>query len=92
MNRIYKDNIYLFSCITILSIGLIYLTQNYLLTSEIYYQSLHEQLSINQIDRILETQTRYEFLGYSFMLLINLIKYLIITLISSGWYIFLYAL
>ena len=89
MNRIYKDNIYLFSCITILSIGLIYLTQNYLLTSEIYYQSLHEQLSINQIDRILETQTRYEFLGYSFMLLINLIKYLIITLISSGWYIFM---
>lgn len=84
MNLIYKSNIYLFSCITILSIGLIYLTQNYLLTSKIYYQSLHEQLSINQIDRILETQTKYEFLGYSFMLLINLIKYLIITLIVQA--------
>jgi len=79
----------LFVIISIISICFLFLTNRYLLTEEIYYQTLGEQLSTNQIKDMLLMKGKFEAIGYLFITFISLLEYIIIALtIYTGTIIF----
>ncbi|WP_299821015.1 hypothetical protein [uncultured Pontibacter sp.] len=63
------------------TILIILLTKFCLITDELYYQSLDEKFSIDQITQLLNVQSKYEFASYILLVTFNLLKYGCITLI-----------
>jgi hypothetical protein len=55
--------------------------QHYIFTKEIYLYNFSDQLSISQVENLIDVQNKYEFLSYVLLLLISLFKYTIISLI-----------
>lgn len=53
---------YAFSCIAYMAV--LYIQQQYVLTEQVYYNTLGEQLTIERIDAFLQTQQRWAWLGY----------------------------
>lgn len=78
-----------YSVLSLFTILLLLLSQTFLVTEELYYQSLGEQLSVDQIAQLLNVQSKYEFLSYIFIALLNLLKCSVIGLtIYTGTIIF----
>lgn len=73
--------IYLFSALEGLNITLAFLIKHLLINKTLYYQSFSDQLSIDQINRMLDMQSKYEYWAYLLLFIFNLIKYSIIALI-----------
>ncbi|MFM6993891.1 MAG: hypothetical protein ACKOWO_02110 [Sediminibacterium sp.] len=72
--------------IILLSLTLIqtFLSHKLLLTPNVYYNSFQEQLSIEQINKLIQIGNKYEYLGYLFIILIATIKCFLIALIIQG--------
>ncbi len=58
----------------------LFIQQNYILTEEVYYHSLGEQLTIDRIDKILEQKTAWEWIGYALIPLTLFFQALLITI------------
>lgn len=79
--KIYQARlIALYSLLTVLTLLVAAFSNLFLITDELYYQSLGEQLSIEQITQYLNVQNKYELLSYLFLILISLLKFSAIAL------------
>lgn len=76
-----RKSIQLFAIISSVIVFIAFLIQHFLFTKNIYLQSLGDQFSIEQMNYFLNSQIKYEYLGYILIILFNLIKYLSLTLI-----------
>lgn len=66
---------------------MMYLWNRYIMTNDIYYNSLGEQLTISKIDNIIDQSKKYEWVGYVFLPLIFLIKFILMScVILTGFY------
>lgn len=61
-----------------------FLSHRLLLTPSIYYLAFQDQLSIEQIDKLIQISAKYEYLGYLLIAVVSSIKYVIITLIIQA--------
>lgn len=76
-----RKSIHLFAVITIFTLILAFLIQHFVLIKNVYYQDLGSQMSLEQIDRLLDAQNKYQYLGYIIIVLFNLVKYSLIALV-----------
>jgi hypothetical protein len=68
---------------------MVFLTNKYILTSELYYNSLGEQLALQKITEIIEQKEKYAWVGYVFLPIVYLIKFTLMSLVLfSGFYFF----
>ena len=80
--KIFKSNFWsIFLFIESLFTICYYLTQHFLITKNVYFNSFSEQLTLSQIEDIFNIQSKYEFLSYLLLLFIGLLKYITISLI-----------
>lgn len=56
-----------------------FVVSQYVMTGELYYRSMGEQLTLDQIDQFLHTQNRYAWLSYPLLAAINMAKYALIA-------------
>ncbi|WP_028298335.1 hypothetical protein [Olivibacter sitiensis] len=80
-------NTTLFTVLIAVSAVCTYIISQQLLTKEVYYNSMSGQLSIDQINNLLNTQEQYQWLSYVLLVLFSAIKYaLIATVLYTGVY------
>jgi len=76
---------YYFFLIVLLYVLVSFVTNEYLITDDQYYRTLGEQLSINQIDELLDLKEKWSWLGYLLVPLIISIKiFLVATVLKIG--------
>jgi hypothetical protein len=74
---------YAFSCIAYMAV--LYIQQQYVLTEQVYYNTLGEQLTIERTDAFLQTQQRWAWLSYVIIpLTVGLQALLISICLSTG--------
>ena len=77
----------LFLILALATIAIDFLTQHFILTRKVYYNTFSEQLSMDQIDKVLTTQNESLFLIYPIDIAILFVKCLLMTLIiQAGLY------
>lgn len=64
----------LFASLCLLYVGLSLLTNTYVLTEEVYYASMRDQTTVEQIDRFLSMRGRLSLIGYALFPLLLAIK------------------
>lgn len=74
-----QKNTVLFALLIAISAFCTFIISQYVMTDELYYRSMGEQLTMEQIDEMLSTQSRYAWLSYLLVAVINLIKYSLVT-------------
>ena len=80
-----QRNTVLFTVLIAISMLCAWLINQQVLTQEVYYRSMGEQLTMDQIDSMLTLQNKYEWVSYLFVALTGLIKYsLIATVLYTG--------
>ncbi len=70
----------LYISLTLSIIIVLSVTKHFLITDELYFQSLSTRFSTDQITELLNFQSKYELLNYVILTLMNLLKYGTITL------------
>lgn len=82
MDSISKStNIFLFWVIIIFSLVVIFLSNNFLISESLYYNTFAEQLTAEKIDGLIEQTQKWAWLGYVFIPIIYLLKFSLISLV-----------
>ena len=76
-----QKSLNLFLILSVLLVAANFFTQRYLLTTQIYYDNFSEQLSINQIDGLINNQQRALYVVYPLEIVFLLFKCLLIAMI-----------
>lgn len=80
-----KQHIFkLFALLTLLTIAVDFLTQRYIFTSTVYYNSFSEQLSMDQIDNIIANKDKSFYFVYPIEAVLLLLKCLCITIVIQA--------
>lgn len=74
-----QKNLVLFAVLVGISALCTFIISQYVMTNELYYRSMGEQLTLEQIDQLRAIQDRYAWLSYVLIAMINLIKYTLIA-------------
>jgi hypothetical protein len=74
------DNRWNFLFISISALTFMYLAQEFMLTEDMYYQTLGEQMTMERIEEYMSQQKKYQWVGYLFIPLVYLIKFSLISL------------
>lgn len=74
-------NVYLFTILLTLSLLLTFLIKTYVMIDDVFYNSLGEQLSLERIEKILESKQKTNLSSYIFQSVFLILKILTISLI-----------
>lgn len=76
-------NYQLFICVVLLFISSVILSKNILLTKELIVNFYSEQIAQEQIEKVLKTQKKWEWVGYAIIPIIVLIRSSLVTMCLS---------
>jgi hypothetical protein len=78
---VFKTNGWMvFLTLCVLSVAAMAFQQYFIMTDEVYYNTLGEQLAYDRIEKMLDNQKRYQWLAYAFIPLLLVIQVFLITI------------
>jgi len=84
-----STNIFLFWVIIIFSLVVVFLSNNFLISESLYYNTFAEQLTAEKIDGLIEQTQKWSWLGYVFIPIIYLLKFSLISLVLLTGFFFI---
>lgn len=84
-----STNIFLFWVIIIFSLVLVFLSNNFLISESLYYNTFAEQLTAEKIDGLIEQTQKWSWLGYVIVPIIYFFKFSLIALILLTGFFFI---
>jgi hypothetical protein len=84
-----STNIFLFWVIIIFSLVVVFLSNNFLISESLYYNTFAEQLTAEKIDGLIEQTQKWSWLGYVIVPIIYFFKFSLIALILLTGFFFI---